>query len=608
MDMNLGIGERATAYRDRIAAMIRDRIAPAEDAFAAEIAKGDRWTYTARQTEILEGMKGEARERGLWNFWLTDGDRGLGLGTVDYAYLAEEMGKSHLAAEVFNCNAPDTGNMEVLDRYGTRGDEDALAGAAPGGRVRSAYLMTEPETPSSDATQIAMSCRRDGDEWVLDGEKWWATGAGDPRCAVYIVMARTGGEDAPKHAATPCWWCPPTRPGIEKLRPMLVYGHDDAPHGHWHLRFTGVRVPAANDAAGRGARLRDRAGPSRAGAHPPLHARHRPGREGAGADVPPRARPRGLRQAAGAARRQLRHHRRGADGDRAGAPALPQGGLDDGRGDARAAAPWISQIKVVAPRDGAEGDGHGGADAWRPGRQPGHAPGPRPGPMSAPCAWPTARTRCTAARSPAPSCAATPGTGCERGGSDIRRPVRTDGSRAAAPSRRPGRGAPPPGRPPRAAPLHPGPGLSAVAEAPAAPSRRSDYVLLRPMPTRWFDNDVYGHLNNSVHYQLFDTAVNGHLAEAGLLDPVAGATVFLVVESGCRYHAPLAFPEPVTAGLRVARLGRASVRYRIGLFGGAAEVAAAEGHFVHVCVGREDRRSRPIPDPVRALLAGLLRP
>ena len=151
--------------------------------------------YTPRQTEILEGLKAKARERGLWNFWLTGSERGYGLTTVEYAYLAEEMGKAHLGAEVFNCSAPDTGNMEVLERYGTEEHKKQWLEPLLEGKIRSAYLMTEPDVASSDATNISMRCERDGDDYVLNGEKWWSSGAGDPRCAIYIVMVRTGGDD-----------------------------------------------------------------------------------------------------------------------------------------------------------------------------------------------------------------------------------------------------------------------------------------------------------------------------------------------------------------------------------------------------------------------------
>ena len=241
--MDLGVSQRLAPIREAVATMVRDEIMPLDEEFLAEVPKGDRWTYTARQTEILEGLKRTARERGLWNFWLTRSDEGPGLTTVEYAYLAEEMGKAHLGAETFNCSAPDTGNMEVFLRYGSDAMKRDWLGPLMDGAIRSAYLMTEPDVASSDATNIAMRCERDGEGWVLNGEKYWASGSGDPRCKVYIVMVRTGDDDAPKHQRHSMVVVPADAPGIEKLRPMEVYGQDDAPHGHWHIRFSNVRVP-----------------------------------------------------------------------------------------------------------------------------------------------------------------------------------------------------------------------------------------------------------------------------------------------------------------------------------------------------------------------------
>lgn len=166
------MSRETSALRDRVRAMIRDEIMPLEADYAAEIPKGDRWQYTTRQAEILEGLKARAKAAGLWNFWLTDSDKGHGLSTVDYAYLAEEMGRTPMGAEVFNCNAPDTGNMEVFERYGTQDMKDRWLTPLLEGEIRSAYLMTEPDVASSDATNIAMSCVRDGDSYVLNGEKW----------------------------------------------------------------------------------------------------------------------------------------------------------------------------------------------------------------------------------------------------------------------------------------------------------------------------------------------------------------------------------------------------------------------------------------------------
>ncbi|MGE3308255.1 MAG: acyl-CoA dehydrogenase family protein, partial [Rhizobiaceae bacterium] len=187
--MDLGMSERVKPLHAKVAQMVRDEIMPLDEEFLAEVGKdGDRWAFTQRQTDILEGLKAKARERGLWNFWLTDSKRGYGLSTVEYAYLAEEMGKAHLGAETFNCSAPDTGNMEVLERFGSEEHKQRWLAPLLEGKIRSAYLMTEPDVASSDATNIAMRCEREGDEYVLNGEKWWSSGAGDPRCLIYIVM------------------------------------------------------------------------------------------------------------------------------------------------------------------------------------------------------------------------------------------------------------------------------------------------------------------------------------------------------------------------------------------------------------------------------------
>ena len=350
MEMNFGMRAEKRALLDRVAAMIRDEIMPLEDAYQAEIGKGDRWTYTPRQAEILEGLKAKAKAAGLWNFWLTDSEKGLGLTTVEYAYFAEEMGKTPMGAEVFNCNAPDTGNMEVFERYGTAAMKTRWLKSLLEGEIRSAYLMTEPDVASSDATNVAMSCVRDGDDYVLNGEKWWATGAGDPRCKVYIVMVRTGGDDLPKHARHSMIVVDAESPGIEVLRPMQVYGHDDAPHGHMHFRFSQVRVPAENLLLGEGRGFeiaQGRLGPGRI-----HHCMRAIGQaEAALALMCKRAL---AREAFGKPLAQL-----GANYDiiaecrmeieMARLLCLKAAWFID-QGDKRAAAPWISQIKVVPPR------------------------------------------------------------------------------------------------------------------------------------------------------------------------------------------------------------------------------------------------------------------
>ncbi len=252
--MDLGMTDRVKPLVEEVRRMIGDEIAPLDAEFHADVGKhptGDRFKHTARQLEILNGLKALAKERGLWNFWLTGSDRGYGLSTVEYAYLAEEMGKVGIAAEVFNCNAPDTGNMEVLERYGTDWMKDRWLTRLLEGEIRSAYVMTEPDIASSDAAQLAFEARRDGDSYVLNGEKWWISGAGDPRCALYIVMACTD-PAAGKHARHTMFVMDADTPGIDILRPMQVFGQDDAPHGHMHLRFDDVRIPAANVVLGEG--------------------------------------------------------------------------------------------------------------------------------------------------------------------------------------------------------------------------------------------------------------------------------------------------------------------------------------------------------------------
>lgn len=348
--MDFGIRTENRKLLDQVIAMITDEIAPLQEAYEAEIAKGDRWTYTDRQAEILEGLKAKAKAAGLWNFWLTEGTGGKGLSTVEYAYFAEEMGRVGLAAEVFNCSAPDTGNMEVFHKYGTPTMQQQWLAPLLEGDIRSAYLMTEPDVASSDATNISLSCVRDGDDYVLNGEKWWASGAGDPRCKVYIVMVRTGGDDTPKHQRHSMIVVDAATPGIEVLRPMTVYGADDAPHGHMHIRFTDVRVPADNLLLGEGRGFeiaQGRLGPGRI-----HHCMRAIGQAESALELMCK---RGLeREAFGKPLASL-----GANYDiiaearmeieQARLLCLKAAWYMD-QGDARAAAPWISMIKTVAPR------------------------------------------------------------------------------------------------------------------------------------------------------------------------------------------------------------------------------------------------------------------
>lgn len=214
-------------------------------------SRADRWGYAPGQLELLDGAKAQARERGLWNFFLPNAETGEGLSNLDYAYIAAELGKSPLASECLNCSAPDTGNMEVLERVGTPEQKERWLKPLLAGEIRSAYAMTEPDVASSDAKNIRTSAVLDGDQWVINGEKFYISGAGDPRCKVMITMVRTN-PDASPHLQQSQILVPIDTPGVEILGPMHVFGEDDAPHGHMHIRFTDVRVPKENVLLGEG--------------------------------------------------------------------------------------------------------------------------------------------------------------------------------------------------------------------------------------------------------------------------------------------------------------------------------------------------------------------
>jgi acyl-CoA dehydrogenase len=240
--MNIGVTDRLRPLLDAVKAFIDERVLPVDEEFLAEVSNGDRWSLNDRQTEILDGLKSAAREQGLWNFWLTDSEQGYGLSTVEYAYLAEETGRAHLAAEAFNCSAPDTGNMEVLERYGTPEQKQAWLEPLLAGEIRSAYAMTEPDVASSDATNISTSAVLENGEWVINGEKTYISGAGDARCKILICMVKSNPENG-RHQQHSQILVPMDTPGVEVVRPMQVFAEDNAPHGHMHLRLNNVRVP-----------------------------------------------------------------------------------------------------------------------------------------------------------------------------------------------------------------------------------------------------------------------------------------------------------------------------------------------------------------------------
>ena len=229
--MDLGLSEKLLGVRDKIEDFVFNKVEPVESEYHAEVSVGDRWSHTKRQEEILGNLKEEARKQGLWNFFLPESQGGAGISNLEYAHLAEIMGRSRLASESFNCSAPDTGNMEVLERYGSEEHKKQWLEPLLAGEIRSAFAMTEPSVASSDATNISTRAVLDGDEWVISGEKFYISGAGDARCKIMIVMVVTD-PDAPKHTRQSQILVPMETEGVEVVRPMTVFGKDDAPHGH----------------------------------------------------------------------------------------------------------------------------------------------------------------------------------------------------------------------------------------------------------------------------------------------------------------------------------------------------------------------------------------
>ena len=250
--MNFDYTDKVKTLQARLIAFMDEHIYPNEKRFFQEIAdnraKGNAWV----PTKLIEELKPLARKAGLWNLFLPHSKRAPeGLSNLEYAPLCEIMGRVPFAAEVFNCSAPDTGNMETFERYASEALKDQWLEPLLRGEIRSAFLMTEPEVASSDATNIQTRIERDGDHYVINGRKWWSSGAGDPRCAVYIVMGKTDPE-APRHSQQSMIIVPANSSGVTIMRPLSVFGYDDAPHGHMEVDLKNVRVPVGNLLLGEG--------------------------------------------------------------------------------------------------------------------------------------------------------------------------------------------------------------------------------------------------------------------------------------------------------------------------------------------------------------------
>jgi acyl-CoA dehydrogenase len=250
--MDFDYSPKVKDLQKRVNAFMDQHIYPNEDAFHAEVeanrAKGNPWVPTV----IMEQLKEKARAAGLWNLFLPQSERGAGLTNLEYAPLCEIMGRSHIAPEAFNCSAPDTGNMETIERYGNDAQRNEWLMPLLEGKIRSAFAMTEPAVASSDATNIEASIARDGDHYVINGRKWWTSGAPDPRCKILIFMGKTDPDNPSRHNQQSMVLVPMDTPGVTRMRALSVFGYDHAPHGHGEVDFKDVRVPASNILLGEG--------------------------------------------------------------------------------------------------------------------------------------------------------------------------------------------------------------------------------------------------------------------------------------------------------------------------------------------------------------------
>jgi acyl-CoA dehydrogenase len=247
--MEFAFSQKTRMYQEQLVDFMNKHIYPNEQTFVDQLNnQPTRWQVPS----IMEELKAKARERGLWNLFLPESERGAGLTNLDYAPLCEIMGRSPIAPEVFNCSAPDTGNMEVLERYGTPEHKKQWLEPLLEGKIRSAFAMTEPKVASSDATNIESEIRREGDHYVINGHKWWTSGIGDPRCKVLIFMGKSDAKNPDRYKQQSMILVPRDAPGIRVVRMLTVFGYDDAPHGHGEVLFENVRVPASNMLLGEG--------------------------------------------------------------------------------------------------------------------------------------------------------------------------------------------------------------------------------------------------------------------------------------------------------------------------------------------------------------------